>query len=563
MKNIRITLLSLLLVSLLLSVTGCMATPASVPSEPLAEKSLGSFPYHPLVYHLDLSILAYQLYSQTLVWPFDPYYEEMNSPSGGRATFMRKVRKWARKQGAELSGPDDGLNAYRGPGELGGFKDNQRHDPILYQYGRLHPWSEKTVFNPAGKWTEYMTPKEITSSIRDVYMCSRPTGGREKEVVVQKVLPRGDDSAPNGSDVLLAFEGETGDKGEEGQPGSQSLMGFVLLRTTAGASYDVHIAFRGTKSGRFLRGIQDAMSDRHASGNPDWITDMGYNRLTAANDEDDVRDIITTTGAVFRGQAHSMKSILPNLFHCLDEAANIKRGTRPGNIYVTGHSLGGALAQHFVSAVLLGNQYGPGDAGEQMPAALRGWPWKQIKLITYSSPRVGDAEWARTLTKSGLESEFFSTIFYSYDTKALAPTDPGIVSRLLDTERPAGYRVLISKDPATTEKVISGKHVGKTVYVNDSSFWDMFSLPSPAAHEPSEVRKYMVDSLDDLRIPANDTRCCIPMKHGKDLSKKGTTKELRNLADEVKRYYSENKIWFDQAAFDRNVELRFSIDRSE
>ena len=122
MKNIRITLLSLLLVSLLLSVTGCTTTPAGLPSEPLAEKSLGSFPYHPLVYHLDLSILAYQLYSQTLVWPFDPYYEEMNSPSGGRATFMRKVRKWARKQGAELSGPDAGLNAYRGPGVLGGFK---------------------------------------------------------------------------------------------------------------------------------------------------------------------------------------------------------------------------------------------------------------------------------------------------------------------------------------------------------------------------------------------------------------------------------------------------------
>ena len=62
-----------LVAALLLLVAGCATTPQfDVPTEPWAEKDLGSFPYHPLVYHLDLSILAYHLYGQSLVWPFDP-----------------------------------------------------------------------------------------------------------------------------------------------------------------------------------------------------------------------------------------------------------------------------------------------------------------------------------------------------------------------------------------------------------------------------------------------------------------------------------------------------------
>ena len=41
----------------------------------------------------------------------------------------------------------------------------------------------------------------------------------------------------------------------------------------------------------------------------------------------------------------------------------------------------------------------------------------------------------------------------------------------------------------------------------------------------------------------------------------GSIEELKKLASAVKKYYLDNRIWFDQAAFDRNVELRFAIDR--
>ncbi len=56
-----------------------------------------TLPYHPLVYHLDLSILAYQLYGQSLVWPFDPYYEEFNDRS--RKKMIQRVRSWAAATG--------------------------------------------------------------------------------------------------------------------------------------------------------------------------------------------------------------------------------------------------------------------------------------------------------------------------------------------------------------------------------------------------------------------------------------------------------------------------------
>ena len=88
----------------------------------VCEQNLGGFPYYPLVYHLDLSILSYELYGQTLVWPFDPYYEEANNGRGNRKQIMEKVRSWAKNKGAEQLEIETGLSSYRGPGVLGGFE---------------------------------------------------------------------------------------------------------------------------------------------------------------------------------------------------------------------------------------------------------------------------------------------------------------------------------------------------------------------------------------------------------------------------------------------------------
>src|SRR4051794_17422279 len=87
------------------------------PAPPLAE--LGTFPYNPLVFELDLAILAYQVHAQSMVWPIDPFYEEHAGARGtSRDAFMALVRDWASRRGPAQVAANAGLDAYRGPGIL-------------------------------------------------------------------------------------------------------------------------------------------------------------------------------------------------------------------------------------------------------------------------------------------------------------------------------------------------------------------------------------------------------------------------------------------------------------
>ena len=517
------------------------------PAPPPAD--LGTFPYHPLVFELDLAILAYQLHGQSLVWPIDPYYEEHAGSRGtSRDTMLSLVRGWAQRRGAAQIAAAAGLDAYRGPGVLAGLPDDPTHDPIIYDYARIHPWSH-TIVNLDGLWTEYLAPDPLVRRIRDVYISARPIGGGD--IALAQIIPARIDSDPDATDTLLAFEGGTGDRGDAGQEPSYSLMGFVLVRDTGGGSYDLHINFRGSRSGSAVRAATDALSSDAAKGNPDWITDLGWYTVPARE--------ITTVGGVHRGFASSMHTILPGLFQCLAKAAELRGGAPPTNIFVTGHSLGGGLAQHFASAVLLG------DAATTMPDALRSWPWPQLKLVTFSAPRAGDHAWAQALSEGALDSPFYDpSPLETVDADARVILDPGIVARLHDPARPAAFRVLVSTDPITTTKVGGdGTHVGSTVYVNGSSFVDWVGADNPGDHEPATVRTYMTDALADPRTPPVAWRY-LPMTDlvaDRDEAERGTPAEMQKLAAAVIAYYRANDLWFDETAFGRDVDLLFAIER--
>jgi len=514
------------------------------------------------VYELDLAILAYQLHGQSLVWPIDPYFEEHAGGRGtSRDTMLALVRDWAQRRGPTQVAALAGLDAYRGPGVLAGLADNAAHDPIVYDYARIHPWSP-AITNNDGRWTEYLTPDAITRRIRDVYVSARPIGGDGSTVELTAVPPGRDDADADATDVLCAFEGGTGDKGEPGQPASYSLMGFVLIRDTGGGGYDIHVTFRGSRSGSASRAVLEALSTTEAKGNPDWITDLGWDDVDAATAGD-----ITTVGGVHRGMARTMRIILPGAFQCLAKAAELRGPVAPTHIYVTGHSLGAGLAQHFASAVLLGNQYGPGGAGPAMPDALRAWPWTTLKLVTFSAPRAGDYDWAKALSEGALGAPFFDPgPIETVDADAWLVLDPIIVAQLHDTTAPAALRVLISTDPITTTSIGGyGTHVGKTVYVNGKSFIDWIGVIDPADHEPANVRQDMVDAMADARTPpiAWRYRALDELVPDRVDGEAGTPLEMEKLAAGLRGYYASQSIYFDDAAFTRDLELLFAIEHGD
>lgn len=515
-----------------------------------AQANIGTFPYHPLVFHLDLAILAYQLHGQSLVWPFDPYYEERTHGVGvSRDAFIAKVGAWVQQQAAAQAGVT-ALGTFRGPGALGGFPNNPTHDPILYDYSLIHPWSH-AIMNAAGTWTEYLTPDAITSRVRDVFVSYRRAGGAASDVTLDPAPLGRDDRTAGATDVLVAFEGGTGDKGEPGQPASQSLMGCVLMRHTF-EGYDVHVAFRGSRSGDATRAATSALPTDQPSGNPDWITDLGTDKISAA---DGIGDI-TQAGSVCRGFAYSMESMLPAVFTALDKIAEIAGGVPPRNVFVTGHSLGAALAQVFTSAMLLGDR-------SSMPASLAAWPWAAMKLITFAAPRAGDLQWAKTLTIDHLQSDFYEVPLLPYDPDARYVTDPEIVARLFDESRPCGFRVLVSNDPVTAN-VFGGSHVGKTVYVNGDLQTDWVSPPSFDSHEPITIRKYMLDAMSDPRTPAVAWRyrALTELAPSYDATQAGSDAQLAILRDAVIQYYADAGEYFDAATFTSHFDSMTSIESS-
>lgn len=537
--------------------TGCgHATPRVAYASYLTEAAaanvrlqpLRGLPYNPVVFHLDLSILAYQLYGQSLVWPFDPYYNEASD----RSLAMTKVHAWARGVGRAQVAAGAGLSGYRGPGVLAGFANNRGHEPIIYQYGRIYPWSH-VLNNPDGTWVEYRTPPQITDRIGTVSACVRTIGKPLGNVTVAGLPPRRDavGAAP---DQLLVFEGGTGDKGERGQPASQSLMGFILLRSIdgEGSDYDAHIAFRGSRSRSALRSAWLALSDTEASGNPDWITDMGV-RLIEAPD-------VASRGSVFRGMAQSIRSTLPQLVACLAHGAALRGGTPPRNLYVTGHSLGGALAQMLASAVLMGDMYGPHGQGARMPSVLRAWPWDQLKLISFGAPRIGDETWARELTTERLAARFWDSDMSPYDAAGVGMTDPPIVARLTDPDLPAAYRVLLPSDPVTTGKTINARHVGETIYLEEPT-WSSAITPEFEAHEPTALRAKALEVLRDPRIPTDAWRYhtteALTPTYREDY--RGSAAERDKLVDTIRQYHERSAAWFDLADFERAVALFGSI----
>lgn len=358
------------------------------------------------VYLLDLCIFSYHLHSQTMIWPMDPYYEQMREAGAKpldktkrrRKCFMPTVHghQWLPQ------GQQPGASTYHGPSSCMNWPnmDNQHLDPIVSRYDRLYPWrpSFTRPTRHEESWLIYNTPVEITDPINQVYMVRYGTGGAspwpyktsgqaQPTIVVDQIcsarpalaaLRQPTYQAPPATDLLYCFEGGTG--GTETEPPLWSMMGYVLARVEMINNlpvYDVFIVFRGSRSGK----VRKTQSWK-GKGNPDWATDLALRQFVEKD------SVLSRTGSVVQGFRSSLKTILPTLVRSLAEIQQV-RNASPRHIYVTGHSLGGALSAQFASAMLVGTAYGPNGTGPAMPQTVRAWPWDTMRLVTFSSPSVG------------------------------------------------------------------------------------------------------------------------------------------------------------------------------
>src|SRR5262249_35390295 len=133
-------------------------TIAGLAAKPALAIPEGTMSWDEHLRELDLCILAYQLHNQTLIWPTDPYYEQLlkQSPSLSEARgedvtrdagrrrqeFVAEVTKTFSLTRQLQAVPRPNANAaYHGPGECMGWAEtNFTLDPIISEYDRINPW---------------------------------------------------------------------------------------------------------------------------------------------------------------------------------------------------------------------------------------------------------------------------------------------------------------------------------------------------------------------------------------------------------------------------------------
>jgi hypothetical protein len=133
----------------------------------------------------------------------------------------------------------------------------------------------------------------------------------------------------NGSCRCGYFRGETGMTQNHPTAGWSSFMGAVIYDPSTKTAY---ITFRGSRSGDGKRAAIGAQLK--SIGNPDWVTDMNH-----------LKELVV--------QKYSGSKLACGFFYAYESCAKSLEsafkfavgGQKPDHVLVTGHSLGGALAQ--------------------------------------------------------------------------------------------------------------------------------------------------------------------------------------------------------------------------
>ena len=461
-------------------------------------------PYSAFLFQLDMCVLAYQTWAQQLYWPSDPFYHHASTLAGhnDRRAFMTAVRAAA----AARPLVDDVLPVA-----------SELYDPILYMNSAtvartraINPTSPALVYGGNNAKSPAYRPVPFASKIERVMVqdfvdASAPHGLHAAPVDVPLPVPPGP-PADDGM-VLVVFHGKTGVLVDKARyPGVISPLGIAVGRRWVKSSktrgWDAHITFRGSRSGLVGSAVKAALLPGAYTGNADWTTDLDDYAVPfhARIDRPVVFNAKRSTVTLVHSGFHAaLTASMRSLLAALDALGTAMGGKPPARIWLSGHSLGGALATNLAARALLARRNVARKVDDDFfagaTAAVLAWPWKKLKLVTFSAPPVGNLKFAVNKLQPAL------SVTPSYgDARwpSLLPGSPA--SKYLHAaNKPAFVRVLCELDPITQDTMGSFAQAGTTVYVSVKN-WK--PIGSTLWHEVFVVRDSVADRLARVLPPA-------------------------------------------------------------
>lgn len=263
---------------------------------------------------VELCRFSYKMYAQTLKFPFDPFFEANAKHTDTKLDITRKrMMEYIHEH-------------HLGPNKSDPGSDIRKFDPIEYCLDITPNPSKNVIYR-----------EDI---IGNKYIVFVP-GTWDKKIgsyagfnlVGTQLMPTPPPIASGGTSRCGYFQGRTGMTVNHPNSGWISFLGAVIYDPATRTAY---VVFRGSRSGNAERAALGAQF--HSKGNPDWVTDMNHLKESVPFNPGFGPQDISLAAGFWKSYVSSNRS--------MEAAFNFAVG---GNVVdtvcVTGHSLGGGLAQ--------------------------------------------------------------------------------------------------------------------------------------------------------------------------------------------------------------------------
>jgi hypothetical protein len=376
---------------------------------------------------LEYCRFSYKMYAQTLQYPLDPFFESHTENGMFGDSARERLFALIHKQ-------------------LGTEEQSVKFDPIEYKLAATPNPHKGVIYRQDEKKGHVLCqPRALDRSI-----CAAKGFDLEGRGVDQgHVLGNATGQVRCGY-----FQGKTGMTKTHQDAGWTSWLGAVLYNP---ADRVCVIVFRGSRSGAATRAALGAQF--HSKGNPDWVTDM--NHLKG-------HEVPAFGGHTFTaGFYYAFESAKKSIEAAYKWATN---NQTPSKVYVTGHSLGGALAQECYISLKIGalaNKLGLYDTEDVTP----------VSCFAISAPPIIHGQKAHEYL--ALRVDASSIVHY------FCPKDNVHESVLVDPD--ASKHGVASFVKAFTHPRTDPMHLGVEIAVDNP-------IDFPAAHEPVEVWKGLTNN---------------------------------------------------------------------